>query len=123
MSDPFLILHKVRGEPAFDIAEQMTCPECRGEHVAFQCYECSEGFWWIIPTSGHRAHPIWYQQLGDFVDYNQHLGVIYFGECDRSNVSSLDSIPDHYPSRSAPSISIQSVIAALAPKEPVERRF
>lgn len=36
-----LILHKVRGEPAFDIAEQM------------------ENGMWIIPTSGHRAYPYW----------------------------------------------------------------
>ena len=38
-----LILHKVRGEPAFDIASQI---EVDGET------------WWIIPTSGHRAYPV-----------------------------------------------------------------
>src|SRR6266851_444962 len=31
MSEPYLIAHKVRGEPAFDIAERMVCPECGGE--------------------------------------------------------------------------------------------
>jgi hypothetical protein len=35
----FLILHKVRGAPALDIAEQI-------DDI------------WIIPTSGHRAYPL-----------------------------------------------------------------
>ena len=41
MSKLYLIAHKVRGEPAFDIAIKM-------------------GDWWIIPTSGHRAYPYWH---------------------------------------------------------------
>jgi hypothetical protein len=40
----YLIAHKVRGEPAFDIAVKM---------------EMADGDWWIIPTSGHRAYPYW----------------------------------------------------------------
>lgn len=40
----YLIAHKVRGELAFDIAEQM---------------EVGTEIWWIIPTSGHRAYPFW----------------------------------------------------------------
>jgi hypothetical protein len=71
-----LIAHKVRGEPAFDIAEQIECPVCAGVGKAitngwsetFHCAECDgHGFWWIIPTSGHRAYPWqhWYlQNLG-----------------------------------------------------------
>lgn len=48
MSDiPFLILHKVRGLPAFDIAN---CCDDMGT-------EDDPAPWWIIPTSGHRAHP------------------------------------------------------------------
>ena len=46
----FLIAHKVRGEPAFDIAEQMPV----GDEI-----------WWIIPTSGHRAYPFWHRVLED----------------------------------------------------------
>jgi hypothetical protein len=38
----FLILHKVRGEPAFDIAEKAT-------------FGNEEG--WILCTCGHRAYP------------------------------------------------------------------
>jgi len=37
----------------------MTCPECHGEDV-MACPECNYiGYWWIIPTSGHRAYPFW----------------------------------------------------------------
>jgi hypothetical protein len=45
MSELYLIAHKVRGEPAFDIAVKM---------------EMADGCWWIIPTSGHRAFPYWH---------------------------------------------------------------
>ena len=43
MSELYLILHKVRGEPAFDIAEKTMIAKEEG---------------WIIPTSGHRAYPV-----------------------------------------------------------------
>jgi hypothetical protein len=46
----YLILHKVRGEPAFDIADQI---EGSGT-------DSDPGPWWIIPTSGHRAYPYQY---------------------------------------------------------------
>jgi len=45
----YLILHKVRGEPAFDIAEKLQIGDEEG---------------WIIPTSGHRAYPYWHLSLG-----------------------------------------------------------
>lgn len=48
MNIPYLILHKVRGEPAFDVAEKLMIG---GE----------EG--WIIPTSGHRAYPYWVEEI------------------------------------------------------------
>ena len=38
----YLILHKVRGQPAFDIAHKLGIGDEEG---------------WIIPTSGHRAYP------------------------------------------------------------------
>lgn len=51
---PYLILHKVRGEGAFDIAEPMI--------------EMPNGeTWWIIPTSGHRAYPYWYKDLDEVI--------------------------------------------------------
>jgi hypothetical protein len=64
--EPYLIAHLVRGEPAFDVAMRMECPICHGVNgngtplvrVGDSCHECDgEGFWWITPTSGHRAYP------------------------------------------------------------------
>ena len=55
----YLIAHKVRGEPAFDVAQKMICPHCDNFNEV-GCAECDhEGHWWIIPTSGHRAYPFW----------------------------------------------------------------
>ena len=41
-SELYLIAHRVRGEPAFDIAQRSQIGDEEG---------------WIIPTSGHRAYP------------------------------------------------------------------
>jgi hypothetical protein len=46
----YLIAHKVRGEPALDIAQQL--------HVGNEV-------WWIIPTSGHRAYPYFHTPAPD----------------------------------------------------------
>jgi len=51
----YLILHKVRGEPAFDVAEKLE-PYKNGEEN------------WIIPTSGHRAYPFMSWNLEDLMD-------------------------------------------------------
>src|SRR6202166_388044 len=59
-SELYLIAHRVRGEPAFDIAQRSQIGDEEG---------------WIIPTSGHRAYPydfialsmvsaIWITELG-----------------------------------------------------------
>lgn len=48
MSEPYLIAHLVRGEPAFDIAIPLQIGNEEG---------------WIIPTSGHRAYPYAYFKL------------------------------------------------------------
>src|SRR6185369_17577705 len=66
MPDLYLIAHKVRGEPAFDIAQHMTCPACEGTND--HCVSCDgAGHWWIIPTSGHRAWPIMTWPLKELV--------------------------------------------------------
>jgi hypothetical protein len=44
----YLILHKVRGEPAFDIAEKAMFGDEEG---------------WILCTCGHRAYPYWHLRL------------------------------------------------------------
>lgn len=56
MTDRFLIAHKVRGEPAFDIAERC---DIAGEEA------------WIIPTSGHRAYPYWHTEF----NMAEHLSI------------------------------------------------
>lgn len=90
MSDPYLILHKVRGEPAFDVAIQMECPICkdRWEHEDWECGECNdEKCWWIISTSGHRAYPYWHEQLNKAVDF----------EMCRINGNELKTLPNDWP--------------------------
>lgn len=51
MTDLYLIAHRVRGEPAFDIACMLEHLDDGGDPI------------WIIPTSGHRAYPWWYIEL------------------------------------------------------------
>jgi uncharacterized protein involved in type VI secretion and phage assembly len=48
MTQLYLIAHKVRGEPAFDVAIKLQIGSEEG---------------WIIPTSGHRAYPYWHDEL------------------------------------------------------------
>lgn len=122
MSDLYLIAHKVRGEPAFDVAERMECPECHGtsEYCTdagyHDCTECDQlGYWWIIPTSGHRAYPYWSIELQD-VDFrnsehpDHHLREMPLG------------LPDHYLT-SAPHDKPKLNLAALMPKAaPIRRR-
>lgn len=48
MTEEYLILHKVRGEAAFDVATKIDISDEEG---------------WIIPTSGHRAYPVWWYEL------------------------------------------------------------
>lgn len=47
----YLICHKVRGQPAFDVAIILDTLDEDGEVV------------WLIPTSGHRAYPYWQTPL------------------------------------------------------------
>jgi hypothetical protein len=78
MSNLYLILHKVRGEPAFDVAER-----CDGMGTGDD-----PGPWWIIPTSGHRAFPImWW-------DVPVDASIV--------NSPEWDSLPDHYQLSMAP---------------------
>jgi len=66
MSELYLILHKVRGEPAFDIAQKIMIGDEEG---------------WIIPTSGHRAYPIQWSLLNSPMVENH---------------PAWDDLPDHY---------------------------
>lgn len=78
MTDLYLIAHRVRGEPAFDIAIMLDALDEDGDVV------------WLIPTSGHRAYPWWYIELGAGVYTTRELTV--FDLCP----SMPPSHPDHY---------------------------
>jgi len=81
MSEPYLIAHLVRGEPAFDIAEQLQIGDEQG---------------WIIPTSGHRAYPYWTLRLDLAVDWPL-VGILHTEVPDPP----VDW-PDHYSLSAAP---------------------
>lgn len=116
MTDLFLIAHKVRGEPAFDVACHMTCAICNGKQIddveGESCVECDGyGFWWIIPTSGHRAYPWWHCAFTNVM-------------CDGPRMPSMPpALPDHYTSR-ATTVVPSGLAALLAKRKPlnVERR-
>jgi len=89
----YLILHKVRGEPAFDIADKIQIGDEEG---------------WIIPTSGHRAYPYVVLDEHDPSKYNGMIPADW---------------PDHYEvgSRPEPTFNIMQAISGLLPK--FKRRF
>lgn len=106
----FLIAHKVRGEPAFDVATRIECAECNGNTPeSGHCAECDDfGYWWIVPTSGHRAYPAANWELSTF-----RLG----GQRVIDDLLGLDysRLPDHYAVRASARAPAQppSGIAAL----------
>ena len=93
MTELYLIAHKVRGEPAFDIA---TCEEVEGEDM------------WIIPTSGHRAHPYHHPEAGYAAVPLSELedrptGWLVTGEwIEWIKKVMTDEVPDHYPTAAEP---------------------
>lgn len=135
MTEPYLILHKVRGEPAFDIAIRLRCAICNGigganvpdfetgENNVYEGPSCSEcdgfGYWWIIPTSGHRAYPFKEWSLSDLsIDHK-------FDQEYPCSVMIPEDWPDHYPSNSPPPTRLP--LAGLLSKlgfgpKPIKRR-
>ena len=110
----FLILHKVRGEPAFDIAEKWQCPEC-----SEGCDECDMmGYWWICSTSGHRARPYKWWPVAD-------LGVFHdVGVHDPITVEPLPAHwPDHYRLNKAPKPDTADLLAKLTAHLPKPAPF
>jgi hypothetical protein len=94
-----LILHKVRGQPAFDIAEEIDIGDEKG---------------WIIPTSGHRAYPFWTRSLDDIMRREVAIPTI------------PDDWPDHYQTEPAPKskgLSIFDFIKIPPPKINLRRRI
>lgn len=147
MTDLYLIAHKVRGEPAFDIAQQMECPICKGVGCAGlhpedayegpSCDECEAlGYWWIIPTSGHRAHPIWAEPLNHFVTIDLTADTVNiawisdkpawgYGTC---SMPDFGAAPDHYPTAAEPRRSptagrgLLARLGLLRAQAPIKRR-
>jgi len=100
----YLILHKVRGALAFDIAERMcldgNCsnPNCGLRREDSGCLAHNEG-WWQIPTSGHSAYPLAYWKLSELADVSvgpeqprPYDAVVY----DAVTQDDLDRVQDHY---------------------------
>lgn len=95
MSDLYLILHKVRGEPAFDIAQRLSIGDEEG---------------WIIPTSGHRAYPSEWWNL-------ENLSYAFV------NPSVPDDLPDHYTIRKEATATLKGLIERLGiTRKPLTRR-
>ena len=106
----FLIAHKVRGEPAFDVAELLSI----GPEEA-----------WIIPTSGHRAYPLAYWAIEDLADLSDYPHPTPWTIIDKLDFSAC---PDHYPCNDKPppkgSIDILSILNLRRPTtEPLKRRI
>jgi hypothetical protein len=95
MTEPYLIAHVVRGQPAFDIAERIQIGDEEG---------------WIIPTSGHRAYPLWAEPLMASMSPREQAPTtldIYW-VCDQpafgygtASVQTTDH-PDHFAPSAAP---------------------
>lgn len=86
----FLILHKVRGQPAFDIAQRLTIGDEEG---------------WIIPTSGHRAYPCWHFSI-------KTMQGMPWWECPCDVPATL---PDHYSTNATPRPSLREVLNIFRP--------
>ena len=120
MSELFLIAHRVRGAPAFDVAIRMACPQCMKPHECETydgcgCIECdSLGYWWIIPTSGHRAYPWWNQTL----EQVSRTSTFVYSEDDlfAAIPPMPEGWPDHYPTASTPKVDLAQMLGIGKPK-------
>lgn len=97
MSQPYLILHKVRGAPAFDIA-------VRAE------FEDGEEYW-VVSSSGHRAYPTKWWELEYLADGSDYPHAIPYEYLDRPFP---EGWPDHYSPREAPAVIATSALSLLS---------
>lgn len=130
MTDLYLIAHKVRGEPAFDIAEHMTCPHCdgnptiRGGEYVGGCVPCDDqGHWWIIPTSGHRAFPYHYWPWDELAADSRKCSSV-FDPVPIEAPPMPSSLRDHYTTEREAAINLSTVLGLIhKPLAPIKRRF
>lgn len=110
----YLILHKVRGEPAFDIAQRICSgpapcqPNCG--HWNGEVCKADEENLWIIPTSGHRAYPYASASLEDLCFIYEGGTISAFK--DMLATPAPESVRDHYAAsepRAAPAVKRVSV--------------
>lgn len=107
-ADLYLIAHKVRGEPAFDVATTMICPECSDGDDCEGCAECDgTGLWWIIPTSGHRAYPYYDVSLNE-IDGTFMTDIV--------KQMMPEGLPDHYTTQAEPQRSLADALGLTARK-------
>lgn len=121
-SELYLVAHKVRGEPAFDVAIKMPCPECDAQG----CNECDHaGHFWIIPTSGHRAYPYWSISISALLYDTERSPHEYSPECLLDAIPTMPpDLPDHYTTRAEPKLSLADRLGLAAkPQPPLKRRF
>lgn len=104
VSEPFLILHKVCGSPAFDIAVRVQIGDEEG---------------WIIPTSGHRAYPWRWWPLYNIQACSHEDMVSPMDEFDNGVPIEW---PDHYATSAAPRIDINTLFSPR-PSEGIRRRL
>lgn len=99
MNGPYIILHKVRGEPQFDIAIPLQIGNEDG---------------WILPTCGYRCYPAKAWKLAE-------LNIPPFEEyISRQN---WDDLPDIFSVNEISSnTSVESILALLGVKKPTIRR-
>lgn len=93
LETPYLICHKVRGQPAFDVAIKMQIGNEDG---------------WIIPTSGHRAYPYFSQSLGEIVQNDVYFATIK-GEGAPDNAIDHYSANDTRPKRSMSELTLEDL--------------
>lgn len=109
MDELYLVAHKVRGEPAFDVATRIQCSECEGNsnkgREPYICFACDDlGYWWIIPTSGHRAYVYWSIPL-KIEDLEEGLRLIMDHNPKLLTWTIFpmpESLRDHYPTVASP---------------------
>lgn len=83
MTEQYLILHKVRGEPSFDCAEKIMIGDEEG---------------WIT-NSGYRAYPVWSCKMTELGHYDFNLGYQGLSEAKEWYPMPADW-PDHFEVRS-----------------------
>jgi len=103
MSEPYLIAHLVRGQPAFDIAERGICVLCQSYESVLgnwvearrsqeDCDYCNGlGYVWHIPTSGHGAKPYWSAELRLLIDWKLWEATLH-----EPVPNAPEDWPDHY---------------------------